>query len=255
MCQHQPPCPRAGIGSRGRPRHVVSSRAGVEPALQRRRGVRRYRRATSRWPEHRAAPVGPPDGDRPSAPAAAAGSSLRRSSGELTCARSVSANASAQLAGGWSRCHRTRVTPTSLAPSSWPAVPADPCVSRCPRKRRPDQADPPQCHLRPLDLRPNVHALRATDVRAPHPGSVLRRGTPAAIHCAAPAGRHRSRHRSHGNDQCTRRARRRPQRHSRLIAGRPAADTARRGRMPMLAGRPISDNPCSFGSMILTLIT
>ena len=54
------------------------------------------------------------------------------------------------------------MTPTSLAPSSWHAVPADPSVSRCPRKRRPDQADPPQCHLSPLDLRPNVHALRAT---------------------------------------------------------------------------------------------
>jgi hypothetical protein len=63
-------------------------------------------------------------------------------SGELTCARSTSANASAQRAGGWSRCHRTRVTPTSLAPSSWPAVPADPSVSRSRRKRRPDQGDP-----------------------------------------------------------------------------------------------------------------
>jgi hypothetical protein len=63
--------------------------------------------------------------------------------GELTCARSASANASAQRAGGWSRCHRTRVTPTSLAPSSWPAVLADLSVSRSRRKRRPDQGEVP----------------------------------------------------------------------------------------------------------------
>ena len=49
-------------------------------------------------------------------------------------------------AGSESRCHRTRATPTSLAPSSWPAVPAGPSVSRCTHKRQPDQGDPPQCH-------------------------------------------------------------------------------------------------------------
>jgi len=85
---------RGRIGSRGGLRRGVSSRTGMEPTLQRRRGVRRHRRAASRWPEHPAAPAGPPDGDRPAAPAAlaaAAGHSLRRSSGGLTCARSSSA--------------------------------------------------------------------------------------------------------------------------------------------------------------------
>jgi len=44
---------------------------------------------------------------------------------DLRWSRSVSASAGAQPAGGWSR-RRTRVTPTSCAPSSWPAVPAPP---------------------------------------------------------------------------------------------------------------------------------
>jgi len=59
----------------------------MEPALQRRRGVRGHRRPASRWQEHPAAPAGRPDGDSPSAPAAPAapaGDRLRRSSGPCT---------------------------------------------------------------------------------------------------------------------------------------------------------------------------
>ena len=41
----------------------------------------------------------------------------------------------AQLAHGRSRCQQTRATPTSLAPSTWPAVPADPGISRRPAPR------------------------------------------------------------------------------------------------------------------------
>ena len=78
---------RGRTGSRGSPHRGVSSRTGMEPALQRRRGVRGHRRPASRWPEHPAAPAGPPEGDRPSAPAATAGDSQRRRRGELTCAR------------------------------------------------------------------------------------------------------------------------------------------------------------------------
>jgi len=45
MCQHQPPCPPAGAPDRqGGPRRGVSSRTGMEPAVQRRRGLRGHRR-------------------------------------------------------------------------------------------------------------------------------------------------------------------------------------------------------------------
>jgi hypothetical protein len=86
---HHVPAPaalpaRRRTRSPGGLRRGVSSGTGMEPALQRRRGVRGHRRPASRWPEHPAAPAGRPDGDRPSAPAAPAGDCLRRSSGPCT---------------------------------------------------------------------------------------------------------------------------------------------------------------------------
>jgi hypothetical protein len=76
----------------------------------------------------------------------------------------MSAGASGQRAGGRSRCHRTHATSTSLAPSSWPAVRADPSVRRGTPKRRPDQGDASYCHLNnaaPVPAVPAVGARRA----------------------------------------------------------------------------------------------
>jgi hypothetical protein len=125
---------RGRTGSPGGPHRGVSSRTGMEPALQRRGGVRRHRRPASRWPQHPAAPASPPEGDRPSAPAVAAGDRLRRRRGELTCARSSSASerpppsarldlrapsgrrARRAVAGHWSRHYRRQAGRTLGTP-------------------------------------------------------------------------------------------------------------------------------------------
>jgi hypothetical protein len=119
---------RGRTGSPGGPHRGVSSRTGMEPALQRRRGVRGHRRPASRWPEHLAAPAGPPQGDRPSAPAVTAGDSRRRGRGELTCARSSSARGKDH--------HRRPAGPAGpvraarSAAVGWPMVSALPAAGR-----------------------------------------------------------------------------------------------------------------------------
>ena len=159
------PLPARGrIRPRGGPRRGVSSRTGMEPALQRRRDVRGHRRAASRWPVHPAAPArvrwlmvpALPTPGRPtlrtsrqavaSTPPPSGETEVRTSGRAPTGGTSDEADpyqqAPAQPARGRSRCQQTRATPTLLAPSTWPAAAARPSVSRCTRPRPPDQGDP-----------------------------------------------------------------------------------------------------------------
>jgi len=84
MCQHQPPCPPAGAPDRQAARVVASHPEQGWSLLC--NGVVAFDDTGILLPDgrsHPPAPAGPPEGDRPSAPAAAARDHLCRSGGAL----------------------------------------------------------------------------------------------------------------------------------------------------------------------------
>jgi hypothetical protein len=98
----------------------------------------------------------------------------------------MSAGVTGRRARGRSRCRRTHATPTSLAPSSWLAVPADPSVRRGTRRRRPDQGDAPYYHLNnaaPVPVVPAVGARRALVVEG---DAAMAPGHPSPVREYAP---------------------------------------------------------------------